>query len=207
MTERDIKTLEFLSKWRFCTVEQLLRAGIFCASAKKCGARLAILRGNGFIKSYRLDTGKLFYILTPRGGEVIELTDSWHSSRYRFAQSTVINQLVLTDFALAMGIEYLAREKALERFMAARYGELIKVSRLSDTYYEKDSLLHVLVVDNQLSMKYFAQRVSAYSNLPAGMRDSLVVVFLVFSESKKSQVLKLAVGGIRIKVLKAKWKY
>lgn len=184
-----------------------MKAGIYDTANKTCYKRLSVLQGAKLLRSHKLPSGGLYYILTPKGGEVIELTDSWHSARYRFAQSTVINQLVLTDFALAMGIEYLAREKALERFMAARYGELIKVSRLSDTYYEKDSLLHVLVVDNQLSMKYFAQRVSAYSNLPVNLRDSLVVVFLVFSEAKRSQVLRLAGGGIRIKVLKAKWKY
>ena len=95
--------------------------------------------------------------------------------------------MVLTDYALAMGIEYLFREKALERFFDASYDVLLKVSRLSDIYYEKDGLLHVLVVDNQLSMKYFTERVRAYSNLPLEMRHSLAVVFLVFSEVKKSR--------------------
>lgn len=208
LTERDIMTLKFLAKWRFCTVEQLQKAGIFCSSPKKCGSRLAILRGNGYVKSYRLSTGKLFYVLTPRGGEIIDLADSWYSTRYRFAHSTVINQLILVDFALAMQIEYLSREKALERFLKANYGELLKVSRLSDIYYEKNGLLHVLVVDNQLSMKYFAERVKAYSKLPADLRENMTVVFLVFADAKKNQVLKLSAGSrVRIKVLKAKWKY
>ncbi|MDF9409504.1 MAG: hypothetical protein A4E52_00063 [Pelotomaculum sp. PtaB.Bin013] len=208
LTERDIKTLEFLAKWRFCTVEQLQKAGIFRSSSKKCGSRLSILRANGFIKSSRLNSGKLFYILTPKGGEAIDLIASWHSARYRFAISTVVNQLVLTDFALYMKIEYLPREKALERFLEASYGELLKVSRLSDTYYMKDGLLHVLVVDNQLSMKYFAERVKAYSNLPAEMRESIKIVFLVFSEAKKIQVKKLSSGSrVKVNVLKASWKY
>lgn len=207
LTERDIKTLEFLAKWRFCTVEQLQKAEIFRSSPKKCSNRLLILRNYGFVKSYRLSTGKLFYVLTPKGGEAIDLVDSWHSTRYRFAKSTVINHLVLIDFALAMGIDYLPREKALERFLGASYSALLKVSRLSDTYYEKDGILHVLVVDNQLSMKYFAERVKAYSKLPAELRDSLVIVFLVFSEAKRSQVMKLASSRVRIKVLKANWKY
>lgn len=208
LTERDIKTLQFLAKWRFCTVEQLQKTGIFCSSLKKCSSRLSNLRTNGLIKSYRLNTGKLFYILSPRGGEAIDLVDSWHSARYRFAISTVVNQLILTDFALAMGIDYLPREKALERFLKASYGDLLKVSRLSDTYYEKDNLLHVLVVDNQLSMKYFAERVKAYSKLPPDLQDNMMIVFLVFTEAKRNQVLKLSSGGrVRIKVLKANWKY
>jgi len=177
LTERDIKTLEFLAKWRFCTVEQLQKAKIFCSSYKKCSSRLLILRSNGLIKSYPLNSGKLFYILTPKGGEAIDLPDYWHSRRYRFAQSMVINQLILVDFALAMGIDYLPRKTALERFLKASYGELLKVSHLSDTYYEKDGLLHVLVVDNQLTMKYFSERVKAHSKLPADLRDGLVVVF------------------------------
>jgi hypothetical protein len=207
LTERDVKTLGFLAKWRFCTVEQLQNAGVFHTSYKKCSSRLAILRKNGFIKSYRLNTGRLFYVLTPKGGEAIDLFDNWHSARYRFAQSTVINQLILTDFALAMGIEYLPRKKALERFLKADYGELLKVSRLNDNYFEKDGVLHVLVVDNRLGLKYFSERVKAYAKLSAELRDRIIVVFLVFNEVKKSQVGKLNGGEVRIKVFKANWKY
>lgn len=188
-------------------MEQLQKAGIFCTSSKKCSRRLSILLANGFIRSYCLNTGKLFYILAPKGGEAINLVESWHSSRYRFAQSTVTNQLILTDFALAMGIDYLPREKVLERFLKADYGALLKVSRLSDNYFEKDNILHVLVIDNQLSLKYFTERVKAYSKLPTDLRDSMMIVFLVFTEAKKIQVLKLSSGRIRIKVLKAIWKY
>jgi len=209
ITERDKRTLEFLAKWRFCTVEQLRKAGIFDSSIKKCYQRLLVLRKNGLIKAARLSSGKLFYVLAPRGGEAIDLADSWHSARYRFATSTVVSQLILTDFALAMGgIEYLPREKALERLLKASYGELLKVFRLSDVYYERDGVLCVLVVDNRLSMKYFAERVKAYSKLPADMRENVIIVFLVFSEAKRNQVLKLSLGSrVRIKVLKAKWKY
>lgn len=167
-----------------------------------------ILRNNGLVKSSRLNSGKMYYCLTPRGGEVIDLEDSWYSARYRCAKSTVVNRLILIDFALAMGIDYLPREKALGRFLEANYDALVRVSRLSDVYYEKDGVLHVLVVDNQLSMKYFQERVKAYSGLPAELREGLEVVFLVFSDAKKSQVIRLAAGaGVKIKVLKASWKY
>jgi len=157
------------------------------------------------LKSYRLANGKLFYCLTPKGGEEIDLPDAWHSSRYRFARSTVINQLILTDFALAMGIEYLPREKVLERFMEAKYSDLRRVFRSNDVFYEKDGVLYVLIIDNQLSLKYFSERIRAYSKLP-GTRENIVIVILVFSDTKKSQVVKLA-GGVKIKVLKASWKY
>ncbi|OPX92604.1 MAG: hypothetical protein A4E53_00395 [Pelotomaculum sp. PtaB.Bin104] len=207
LTERDIKTLEFLAKWRFCTIEQLQKAGIFKAAYKTCYHRLAVLQGAKLVKSNKLPGGLLYYQLLPRGGEMLELADSWYSSRYRCAISKVVNQLVLTDFALAVGVDYLPREKALKRFLDASYDNLLKVSRLSDVYYEKDGLLHVLVVDNQLSMKYFQERAKAYSNLPAGLREGVVVVFLVFSEAKRNHMMKLAGSGVRIKVLKATWKY
>lgn len=208
LTERDIKTLEFVGKWRFCTVEQLQKAGIFKAAYKTCYHRLAVLQSAKLIKSNKLPGGLLYYQLLPKGGEVIELADSWYSARYRCAKSTVVNQLVLTDFALAMGINYLSRETALKRFLDASYDNLLKVSRLSDVYYEKDGALHVLVVDNQLSMKYFQERVKSYSGLPVELRGGLVVVFLVFSEAKKIQVLKVAAcSGVKVKVFKAAWKY
>jgi len=202
LTERDIMAMKFLAKWKFCTVEQLMKAGIFCSSVKKCVARLAVLRKNGYIKSYRLANGKLFYCLTPKAGEAIDLPDAWY--RYRFARSTVINQLILTDFALAIGIEYLPRENVLERFMKAKYSDLRRVFRSNDVFYEKDGVLHVLIIDNQLSLKYFSERIRAYSKLP-GTRENIVI--LVFSDTKKSQVVKLAGGNVKIKVLKANWKY
>lgn len=189
-------------------MEQLQKAGIFNSSAKKCNERLSILRKNGLIKSGRLNSANLYYMLTPRGGEKIDLLDSWYSSRYRCAKSTVINQLVLTDFALAAEIDYLPQKKAVGKFLEANFDALIKVSRLSDCYYEQDGILHILVVDNQLSMKYFQERVRAYSGLPADLLGSLAVVLLVYSEAKKNQVMKLAAGaGVRIKVIKSNWKY
>ncbi len=189
-------------------MEQLQKAGIFSSSLKKCSNRLSILRNHGFIKSDRLNSGKLYYALTPKGGEVIELADSWYSARYRCAKSTVVNKLVLTDFALALGIDYMSRDKALEKFFEASYDALLKISRLSDVYYVKDNLLHVLVVDNHLSMKYFSHKVKAYSDLPPELRGGLAVVFLVFNDAKKNIVMKLAAGtGVRVKVIKSNWKY
>lgn len=208
ITDRDRAVLEFLAKWRFCTVEQLQKAGIFHTAYNTCYKRLHLMQKAGLIKAIRLKNGKLVYYLSPGGGEVIGLVDSWHSKRYRCAASTVVNQLVLVDFALAMKVDYLPREKALERFVAASYDALARISRLSDVYYEKDGMLHVLVVDRKLSMKYFQERVKAYSGLPVELRDGLVVVFLVFSEAKKNQVLRLAAGGpVRVKVYKSSWKY
>lgn len=189
-------------------MEQLQKAGIFKTAYKTCYKRLIVLQSMKLIKINKLPGGLMFYQLLPRGGEMIDLKDSWYSSRYRCAKSTVVNQLVLTDFALAMGIDYLPRDKALGMFFKADYDAILKVSRLSDTYYEKEGTLHVLVVDNQLSMKYFQERVRAYSGLPVELRGGLAVVFLVFSEAKKSQVMKMASGaGVKVKVLKASWKY
>lgn len=204
LTERDIKTLEFLGKWRFCTVEQLQKAGIFCSSPKKCKNRLLILRNNGLIKSSRLESGKMYYGLTPRGGEVIDLPDAWHSSRYRFARSAVINQLILTDFALAVEAEYIPREKVLERFMKAKYSELRKIFKSNDVFFEKDGVLHVLVTDNQLSLKYFSERVKAYSKLPADLQEGVVIVFFGFQRDQEKPSFKAGRRGCKNQGLEGK---
>lgn len=162
----------------------------------------------GYIRASSLVSGKLYYFLTSRGGEIIDLEETWYSSRYRPAKSTVINQLVLTDFALSMGIEYLSRDAALERFIHADYDAFNKISRLSDNYFVKDDKLNVLVIDNQLSMKYFHERIAAYSRLPTTFHDVITVVFLVFTEAKRKQVIKISADSqVRIKVMKANWKY
>lgn len=210
LTPRDVNTLKFIAKWRFCTADHLLRAGIYNSSRKKCVARLSALRKSGYLKSYRLPTGHHFYLVTPKGGEAIGLLDAWHSIRYRPpAVSTIINQLVAVDFALAAGIDqYLSRQVVLDRFLEADYSVLLKILKSTDRFYQKDGVLHALVIDHQLSLKYLAERAKAYSNLPPSVRENLTVVFLVFSETKKAQILNMVAGSkARIKVFKANWKY
>lgn len=74
--------------------------------------------------------------------------------------------------------------------------------------FERDGQLNVLVIDYQYSLKYLAGRVKLYSRLPPEIRGQLLVNYLVFTEIRQKQVIKAAAGmGVRVKVLKANWKY
>lgn len=203
-----MQVLRFLAKWRFCTIEHLFRDGIFDTATTKFKTayrRLYVLGDRKLIRSRPLPAGQLFYHLLPRGGEMIGLTDDWYSLRYRCAPSTIIKELLKIDFALAMNVKYLSQREVLARLMEADYGALAGISRTTDVFYEKDGLLHVLVMDTRLTTKYFQERVKAYAKLPPA---SIAVVFLTFSEAKKEQALRLAAGSaVQVKVLKSKWKY
>jgi len=167
------------------------------------------LRRAKLISTGLLGSRRIYYYLTPKGGEVIGLTVPWYARIYRNAcVDTVLKSLVACDFALALGIEYLPRREVLNRWMDADYDVLARCLRSSDLFFEKDGWLHVLAIDYQYSLKYLMERVKQYSRLPPAIREQLVIDFLVFSEAKQKQVLKAAAdSGVKVKVLKANWKY
>lgn len=208
-TARDKEVLKFLARWRFCTVGQLQKAGIFKTSRKKCYNRLLVLRRAGLIKAGQLPRGELYYYLTPLGGEVAGLAIPWYSRWYKNARTeTVVRHLVQCDFALAAGIDYLTREEVLGQLMDADYGTLAEIFRSKDLFFQKDGRLHTLIIDYHLTIKYLQERLRAYSRLPPAWREKITVVVLVFNEVKREQV-KRAAGDARVqvKILKADWKY
>ncbi|SFR14998.1 hypothetical protein [Desulfoscipio geothermicus] len=209
VTERDRNVLAFIARWRFVTLEQLFKAGLFSSAYNTCYKRLLALRRASLIKSGRLSCGRLYYYLTPLGGEEIGLAVPWYARIFRNAGvDTVLKCLVACDFALAMGIEYLPRREVLSRWMDADYDVLKRCLRSSDLFFEKDGWLHVLAIDYQYSLKYLAERIKLYSRLPSGIRQQLMINFLVFSESRQKQVMKAAAdSGVKVKVIKANWKY
>lgn len=209
ITDRDRQVLAFLSKWRFCTQDQLQKAGVFTGAYNTCYKRLLALRRGKLIHSGRLSCGKMYYYLTPRGGEAVGLVIPWYAKLYRNAgMDVVLKHLVACDFALAVGIEYLPRREVLGRWMEADYDVLAKCFRCSDLFFEKESVLNALVIDYQYSLKYLTERVKLYSRLPPGIREQLVINFLTFSETRQKQLIKVAAdAAIRVKVLKANWKY
>ncbi|OPX85780.1 MAG: hypothetical protein A4E53_03375 [Pelotomaculum sp. PtaB.Bin104] len=209
VTERDKKALRFMAKWRFCTLDQLIKVGIFLTSRKKAYNRLLSLRRANLVNSYRLSCGQVYYYLAPKGGEVIDLPNMWHSKIYRNAgMDTVVKSLITCDFALAMGIDYLPRQEVLNCFIEANYSLLEKCLRSSDLFYEKGGALNVLVIDYQYSFKYLAEKLKLYSRLPLEIRDKVTVNFLLFDETRQKQILRVAKDfRIRVKALKANWKY
>ena len=209
VTDRDKLVLKFLARWRFGTLDQLFKVGVFDGARITAYKRLLVLRRGNLIKGGQLGCGGLYYYLAPRGGELIGLALPWFAKVYRNAgMDMVLKHLVACDFALAMEVEYLPGREVLSRWMDVDYDLLAKCFRGSDLFFEKDGVLNVLVVDYQLSLKYLAERVRLYSRLPVYLREQLIVNFLVFSATRQKQVLKAAAdSGVRVKVLKANWKY
>lgn len=209
VTDRDRRILNFFATWRFGTIEQLRKAGVFAASNKRCYKRLLLLRKAGLIRIGQLAGGQAYYHLLPKGGEVIGLQYPWYSRVYRGAgDSTVLQCLVFCDYAQAVGIEYLSTGELLERISAANYDVLKKIIRSQDRFYEKDGLLYALVVDFGLSMKYLSERAGAYARLPVVIGEKLIVVFLTFNDAKKDAVARVVKdSGLKVKLLKANWKY
>ncbi|MCL5290720.1 MAG: hypothetical protein M1489_06835 [Firmicutes bacterium] len=209
ITERDRQIFNFFAKWRFGTIAQLRKAGIFSASDKRCYKRLLLLRNSGLIQSIQLAGGQTYYHLLPKSGEIIGLKYPWYSSIFRGAgDSTAVQYLVFCDYAQAAGIDYLSTEESLRRISASNYDVLKKIIKSHDRFYEQNGLLHAMVVDFGLSMKYLAERAGAYARLPVVLRESLVVVFLTFNDAKKDAVARAVNGsGLKVKLLKANWKY
>ena len=60
LTERDRDAIRFIEKWRFATLEQLQKAGIFLTSRKRAYHRLYELCQGEYLKSRILDRGDSF---------------------------------------------------------------------------------------------------------------------------------------------------
>lgn len=209
VTERDRQVLRFLAKWRFGTIKQLRRSGIFTTTQKRCYNRLLELCNAKLIKSGRLANGLTYYHLLPKGGEVIGLDYPWYSRVYKGASdSTVAQYLVYVDVAQILGIEYIALQEVLPRFSTASYDVFKKVVKLHERFFEQDGRLHALVVDFGLSPKYLAERASAYARLPLTVKNNLIVAFLIFNQVKKKAVVG-AISNHRLnyKIIKSKWIY
>ncbi len=190
-------------------MDQLIKAGIFTTSRKRAYNRLLVLRRANLIKACRLNCGQMYYYLSPRGGETLGLPDLWYSKLYRNAGAdTVLRSLIACDFALAADISYLPRQEVLSQLMTASYDVLAKCLRSNDLLYKKGDLLHVLIIDYQYSLKYLAERIRLYSRLPVEIQGRLMINILVFSKTRQEQVLRITrESGVRVRVLRANWKY
>ncbi len=205
LTERDRNALRFVGKWRFATLEQLQKAGIFLTSRKRAYHRLYELCQGEYLNARILDSGQLYYYLTPKGGEAAGFLDLYWSSRYRDARrDLVLKTLTACDFSLAAGVEYISRKDTLERLKSAPYDILKSCLKGQQLYYVRGNALHVLTIDYNLSLKYLAQKIKTYSRLPSSLRSEVVLDFLLFSEtwqtqvrvmSKKSSVIVTAILG------------
>jgi len=129
ITERDIEILKFIAKWRFATQEQLFKAGIFDNS---CGNKTSYLRllklcKAKLIKSNNLSNKKLYYFLTPAGGEQIDLTKPWYAKIFKDAgQSTVLKCLIACDYSLVTGVQYLKKDGILDKLKSTKHDDIIK---------------------------------------------------------------------------------
>lgn len=185
LTDRDKEILKFMAKWRFITVQQLLKAG-FYVNYKTCYRRLLLLRKEGLVNSGSLSNNTFYYHLTQRGGEKILLQVEWYSKTFRNAgQSTVLKCLVACDFALVNNIDFLIFKEIFERLKSANYDILKTALKHSDLYFEKNGKLYALIVDHNLSMKYLTNRIKLYSHLSMEIEDQLIVIFLLFNEVKR----------------------
>jgi hypothetical protein len=120
----------------------------------------------------------------------------------------VLKSLTACDYALATQIEYISRRDALDRLKAASYDVLKACLRGGQLYYLRGGLLHALVIDYGLSLKYMAQIVNTYCRLPPELRNEVVLDFLVFSEIRQKQVTALRRGaGVEVTAILANWKY
>ena len=193
LTERDRDALRFIGKWRFATLEQLQKAGIFLTSRKRAYHRLYELCQGEYLKARILDRGQLYYYLTPKGGEAAGFLDLYWSSRYRDARrDLILKALTACDFSLAAGVEYISQKEALERLKSAPYDTLKSCLKGQQLYYVQVNMLHVLTIDYDLSLKYLAQKIKTYSWLPSGLRSEVVLDFLVFSETRQTQIKALS---------------
>ncbi len=209
LTKRDRDALRFVGKWRFATLEQLLKAGIFLTSRKRAYHRLYELCQGEYLKARILDRGQLYYYLTPKGGEAAGFLDLYWSSRYRDARrDLILKALTACDFSLAAGVEYISQKDALERLKSAPYDTLKSCLKGQQLYYVQVNMLHVLTIDYDLSLKYLAQKIKTYSWLPSGLRSEVVLDFLVFSETRQTQVKVVSKkSAITVTAILGNWKY
>lgn len=124
-----------MARWRFVTLEQLFKAGVFSGAHKTAYKRLLVLRRGKLINGGQLSCGRIYYYLAPKGGETIELLLPWYAKIYKNAGvDVVLKHLVACDFALALGIQYLAHREVLGRWMGADYDVLAKCFRGADLF-------------------------------------------------------------------------
>jgi hypothetical protein len=208
LTERDRDAIRFIGKWRFTTLEQLRKADIFLTSRKRAYHRLYELCQGEYLKARILDRGQLYYYLTPKGGEAAGFLDMYWSSRYRDARrDLILKTLTACDFSLA-GVEYISQKEVLERLKSAPYDILKSCLKGQQLYYVQGNMLHVLTIDYDLSLKYLAQKVKTYSRLPSGLRSEVALDFLVFSETRQTQVKALSKrSSVTVTAILGNWKY
>jgi hypothetical protein len=209
LTARDRDTIRFVGKWRFATLEQLQKTGIFLTSRKRAYHRLYELCQGEYLKSRTLDGGRLYYHLTPKGGEAAGFPDPYWSSRYRDARrDLVLKTLTACDFSLAVGVAYITQKDVLERLKSASYDTLKSCLKGQQLYYLQGNVLHVLTIDYNLSLKYLAQKIKAYSRLTSGLRSEVTLDFLVFSETRQAQVKALSKkSSVIVTAILGNWKY
>jgi len=209
LTERDRDALRFVGQWRFATLEQLRKAGIFLTSRKRAYHRLYELCQGEYLKARILDRGQLYYYLTPKGGDVAGFLDMYWSSRYRDARrDLVLKTLTACDFSLAAGVEYISQKEALEWLKLAPYDTLKSCLTGQQLYYVQGNMLHALTIDYNLSLKYLAQKIKTYSRLPSGLRSEVALDFLAFSETRQMQVKALSKkSSVMVTAVLGNWKY
>jgi hypothetical protein len=209
LTERDRNALRLIGKWRFATLQQLQKAGIFLTTRKRAYIRLLQLCKGEYLKAGILGKGQLYYYLTSKGGEAADFPDLYWSSRYRDAKrDLVLKTLTACDFSLAAGVEYISKQDVLERLKSAPYDILKSCLQGQQHYYVQGNMLHVLNIDYNLSLKYLAQKIKTYSRLPSGLRNGVVLDFLVFSETRQTQVKAVSKkSAIMVTAILGNWKY
>ncbi len=209
LTERDRDAIRFIGKWRFATLEQLQKAGIFLTSRKRAYHRLYELCQGEYLKARILDKGQLYYYLSPKGGEAAGFLDLYWSSRYRDARrDMILKTLTACDFSLAAGVEYLSQKDALEGLKSAPYDTLKSCLRGQQLYYVQGNMLHVLTIDYNLLLKYLSQKIKTYSRLPPDLRSEVALDFLVFSETRQTQVKALSKkSSVIVTAILGNWKY
>jgi hypothetical protein len=114
LTERDIKALRFVGNWRFATLEQLQKSGIFTVTRKRAYNRLLQLCRDGYLQATVLGRGQIYYRLTVKGGEAAGFLDRYWSRRYQDAgREVALKALTALDFALATGVQYIFPQRSV----------------------------------------------------------------------------------------------
>ena len=102
--ELDVKVNRILfliiGNWRFATLEQLQKSGIFTVSRKWAYNRLLQLCRDGYLQATILGRGQMCYRLTAKGGEVAGYADPYWSRRCQDAGRDVVLKALTALLAL-----------------------------------------------------------------------------------------------------------
>lgn len=209
ITARDKQALEFIGKWRFVTVGQLIKAGIFESSEKSVYKRLSVLRQNKYIKSNNILKNHIYYYLAEVGGAEIGLEASYWSKAYRDAGvNTVLQILTATDYALAVGIDFMTAQEIIKRLSEVKYDVLAACIKSKDRFFEKDTRLNTLIIDYELSLKSLTHKVKRYAKLPGDIKNNFQVIILTFSLGRQQQLKGVCRdAAVRTSIVRANWKY